>query len=582
MKFVSQQKLGDFEIMAHLDTGGMAEVYLARQTGTQFLAVVKMLNEHLRHERELLDMFEEESRVMTQLHHANVVSIIGIGEYDGLPYMVLEYLAGDHLGVLSKLVRKQNQLLPASTIARIFLQVANGLVYVHEATNHEDKPLGLIHRDVSPQNIFVCYDGRIKVLDFGIALTVDREVFTRTGLLKGKIRYMSPEQVNSEQLDLRSDIFSVGVVMWELATGHKLFQSSSEFRSMKMICDEPAQSPQSLRPDLPDELTAIIMTCLKRDPENRFQNAGALRQALSDYVFAEQSNSHGEELPRIIEQLLGNRMRAKEAFIETIHDRIHLQEFLFGDLGDDLEESDSGVGYKKAPPSDTYQPIVPKVTPPPVQSRPDPIQPVIPEPQLDTEALDSSAGPAPILDRKGRSPLLLVLVAILLVAGTVFFLWPAEKSDQQTTKTSVADKPIKKPEPVDAGQKVDGGPAQDAQAAAVTSAVPDTGQQETAAEPIAETVDGGVAVTISELVDGGVDAQSGSDPMEKMGWLYFDSNPPTEVYVKNELVGKTPIRNMPLEPGRYELKLINVEAGISKTFKVRIQKGQVCSHKLIF
>jgi serine/threonine protein kinase len=574
LKFVRQQKLGDFEIMAHLDTGGMAEVYLARQTGTQFLAVVKMLNEHLRHERELLDMFEEESRVMTQLHHANVVSIIGIGEYDGLPYMVLEYLAGDHLGVLSKLVRKQNQLLPASTIARIFLQVANGLSYVHEATNHEDKPLGLIHRDVSPQNIFVCYDGRIKVLDFGIALTVDREVFTRTGLLKGKIRYMSPEQVNSEQLDQRSDIFSVGVVMWELATGHKLFQSSSEFRSMKMICDEPAQSPQSLRPDLPDELTAIIMTCLKRDPENRFQNAGALRQALSDFVFAEQTNSHGEELPRIIEQLLGNRMRAKEAFLETIHDRIHLQEFLFGDLGDDLEESDSGVVHKKAPPSDTYQPIAPKVTPPPVQSRPDPIQPVIPEPQLDIDALDSSTGPAP----KSRSPLLLILVAVLLAVGSVFLLWPAEKVDQPTKKIAVGDKPkpIKKP------RVVDGGQAQDAQAAAVTIAVPDAGPQEAAAEPIAETVDGGVAVTISEPVDGGVDAQSGSDPIAEMGWLRFDTTPPTEVYVKNHLAGKTPIWDMVLEPGVYELKLINKEADISKTFKVRIIKGEICSHKLIF
>jgi len=574
LKFVSQQKLGDFEIMAHLDTGGMAEVYLARQTGTQFLAVVKMLNERLRNERELLDMFEEESRVMTQLHHANVVSIIGIGEHDGLPYMVLEYLAGDHLGVLSKLIRKQNQTLPASTVARIFMQVANGLAYVHTATNHEDKPLGLIHRDVSPQNIFVCYDGRIKVLDFGIALTIDREVFTRTGLLKGKIRYMSPEQVNSEQLDQRSDIFSVGVVMWELVTGKKLFQSSSEFRSMKMICDEPAPSPQELRPDLPDELAAIIMTCLQRDPQNRFQNAGALRQALSDFVFAEQSSTRGDELPRIIKNLLGNRMRAKETFLETIHDRVRLQEFLFGDLGDDLEESDSGVEHKQTSASDSYEPVVPKVTPAPVQVRPEPYEP---EPQEVPLTIDSSAGRAASLNRKSRSFGVLILVAVLLVAGSVYLLWPRQKVAQQTTEILVGDKPEPaKKETVDAGQTADAKPA------AVTNTTPDGGPQDAGSEPIADIQDASVAVTTSEPPDGGVDAQSGSDPYDEMGWLRFDSTPSTEVFIKGRLVGRTPIRDLALEPGRYELKLINNEAGISKTFSVRIRKGEVCSHKLIF
>ena len=337
MKHIKRKSFGPYEVVAHLDTGGMAEVYLARHHVEDTLAVVKLILEHYRGHKELLQMFRQEGRIMTLLDHPNVVKVHGTGDDEsGLPYIVMEYLAGDHLGVLLRASCKHRQPMSPSLIARIGIQVANGLAYVHEAADRKGKPLDLVHRDVSPQNIFLCYDGRVKLLDFGVAHTSRRGVNTDSGLLKGKLNYMSPEQLQRKKFDGRSDIFALGIVMWQLITQKSLFHSEIEYKIMKMITEEPIPAPRDERPDVPKALDAIVMRCLERSPKDRFQTAGELRKALSHFLFFGGQQGSANELPLFANHVLGKRKRKKESIVSSIKREMEMRERLFGDLGDEL------------------------------------------------------------------------------------------------------------------------------------------------------------------------------------------------------------------------------------------------------
>jgi serine/threonine protein kinase/tetratricopeptide (TPR) repeat protein len=341
LKYVRRKSFGPFEVVAHLDTGGMAEVYLARHHADESLAVVKLILEHYRAHKELLQMFRLEGRIMTLLDHPNVVKVTGTGDDEsGLPYIVMEYLAGDHLGVLLRASQKHHTPMSPSLIARIAIQVANGLAYVHDATDRKGKPLDLVHRDVSPQNIFLCYDGRVKLLDFGVAHTSRRGVSTDSGLLKGKLNYMSPEQIRGERFDGRSDIFALGIVMWQLITGKSLFHSEIEYKIMKMITEEPIPTTRDERPGIPKALDAIVMRCLERSPKNRFQSAAELRKVLSHFLFFGGQQGSANELPLFADHVLDRRKRKKESIISSIRREIELRERLFSDIGDELMGSE--------------------------------------------------------------------------------------------------------------------------------------------------------------------------------------------------------------------------------------------------
>ncbi len=319
----------------------MAEVYLARHHVDESLAVVKLMLEHYREHKELLRMFRLEGRIMTLLDHPNVVKVTGTGDDDsGLPYIVMEYLAGDHLGVLLRASQKHHAPMSPSLIARIAIQVANGLAYVHDATDRKGKPLDLVHRDVSPQNVFLCYDGRVKLLDFGVAYTSRHGVTTDSGLLKGKLNYMSPEQIRGERFDGRSDLFALGIVMWQLITGKSLFHSESEYKIMKMITEYPMPTTRDERPETPKALDAIVMRCLERSLQNRFQSAAELRTALSHFLFFGGQQGSANELPLFADHVLNRRRRKKESIITSIRREMELRERLFSDLGDELVGSE--------------------------------------------------------------------------------------------------------------------------------------------------------------------------------------------------------------------------------------------------
>jgi serine/threonine-protein kinase len=266
----------------------MAEVYLALSgelSGYRTLVVVKRILPHLASNTDFIRMFLDEARIAALLDHPNVVRIIEVG-HDGDEYfLVMELVQGKPLSAIVRKAAKEMQPLTPALASYIVAQAANGLGYAHNLVDSEGRPLGVVHRDVSPQNILVSFEGAVKMIDFGIARALGRVSQTNPGGLKGKIEYMSPEQASSEDVDRRADVFALGVVLWEAVTGRHLFRRDTELATMRAIVDEPIPPPSDVMPVAP-QLEGIIMRALAKKREDRFQTAQEMAMALERYAFA--------------------------------------------------------------------------------------------------------------------------------------------------------------------------------------------------------------------------------------------------------------------------------------------------------
>jgi serine/threonine protein kinase len=276
-----------FVILRSLAMGGMAEILLARvrdPAKPERLVVLKRMHRQLAADREYVKMFVDEARLAITLRHPNVVEVYESGEDDGQYYIAMEYLHGHDLRrVLSQMAKKRvpMRLANALSIARA---VCRGLDYTHERTDASGELLGIVHRDVSPHNVLVTYGGRVKLVDFGIAKTTIQLARTRTGILKGKVAYMSPEQALGESLDRRSDVFCIGILLWEMTTGHWLYRRKSELETLKAVVEHDAPPPSQVIAGYPKELEQIVMKTLARKREDRWQSAGELGEALSAFA----------------------------------------------------------------------------------------------------------------------------------------------------------------------------------------------------------------------------------------------------------------------------------------------------------
>ncbi|HVU49934.1 MAG TPA: serine/threonine-protein kinase [Polyangia bacterium] len=285
--------LGRYQVIGRLATGGMAEVYLALSgelSGYRTLVVVKRILPHLASNQEFIRMFLDEARIAALLDHPNVVRIIEVG-HDGDEYfLVMELVQGKPLSAITrKAAKDMNPLTPALS-AYIVAQAANGLGYAHNLADAEGRPLGVVHRDVSPQNILVSFEGAVKVIDFGIVRALGRVSQTNPGGLKGKIEYMAPEQASSEDVDQRADVFALGIVLWEAVTGRHLFRRDTELATMRAIVDEPIPPPSDITPVHP-QLEQIIVRALQKRREDRFQTAQEMAMALERYAFSQEGFS---------------------------------------------------------------------------------------------------------------------------------------------------------------------------------------------------------------------------------------------------------------------------------------------------
>ncbi len=286
-KFLSEadadRRLDRFELIAELASGGMATVYLARLSGAggfQRFVAIKRLHPHLANDQDFIQMFLDEARLAARLHHPNVVPIVEIGESPEGYYLVMEYIEGDTLARLLARSVQAGKSLPAKAGIRILLDTLAGLHAAHELLDDDGKPLKIVHRDVSPQNILVSVDGSARITDFGVARAASRLSTTRTGQLKGKLAYMAPEQARGKDVDRRADIFAMGIVVWETLAQRRLFKGEGEADTLNRVLYEPIPLLRSANPMMPQQLEELCSKALERDPDKRFDTCLDFAEAL--------------------------------------------------------------------------------------------------------------------------------------------------------------------------------------------------------------------------------------------------------------------------------------------------------------
>jgi len=287
-------------------SGGMAEIFLAHRAGDlQKKCVIKRMRPDYRNRPEFVEMFLDEARLAASFHHKNLPQVFEVGWDGDLPYYAMEYLDGADCDQLKRAARKQDGTLPLQWAIAIVVGAASGLHYAHFSAESDGKLLRIVHRDVSPSNIFVTVDGAVKVVDFGVALSEQRRTKTTDGTLKGKLAYMSPEQINTGDVDHRSDLFSLGIVLYELCTGkHPFADGRSELAALTHIAEGVFLPPSAVCDDFPPGLEDIIVRCLAFDPKDRFATADELADALEDFATAAGLSLSSRRLGAYVESLL--------------------------------------------------------------------------------------------------------------------------------------------------------------------------------------------------------------------------------------------------------------------------------------
>ena len=293
-----------YRIGRRLGAGGMAEVFVACRNnpdGTDQPVVIKRPLPHLACHPEFLTMFIDEVRIASTLHHPNVVRVEEFVQEGGTCFMVMELVDGRSLSSVLGRSERRGQRLGSRWAAFVVARIAAGLHYAHTRTDQAGQALQIVHRDVSPQNVLVSFDGEVKVIDFGIARALDRATRTRTGTRKGKTGYMAPEQAKGGGLDHRVDVFGLGIILWEALCGRRLFLRPDEFRTMNALLIDPIPAPSSLAA-VPPELERITLRALARNPDERYQSAEALRRDLDAFV-ASVGGANPAELGEIVRTL---------------------------------------------------------------------------------------------------------------------------------------------------------------------------------------------------------------------------------------------------------------------------------------
>ena len=285
------QRFGNYVLTAHLGRGGMADVFRAQRTGAagfERTAVVKRILAPYNDDQNFVDMFINEAKIAAHLTHPNIAHVYELGEVDGEYFMAMEYIKGkDLLHVLRYVARKnpERRHLPPEVAAYIARESCRGLAHAHEHADEQGRPQPIVHRDVSPQNIMIAYDGQVKIVDFGIAkaMFVAREE-TRSGTLKGKIAYMAPEQVSGGHPGPESDVFSVGVVLYEMLIGRRLFKGENDYDTLQRVKSMPVPEPSRVANWVPPELDRVVMLALDRDRQRRYKRAGSMARDLDEYL----------------------------------------------------------------------------------------------------------------------------------------------------------------------------------------------------------------------------------------------------------------------------------------------------------
>lgn len=308
--------------IAELGRGGMATVYLTvaqGPAGFNKLQVLKRLRPALAADPEFLQMFLEEARLSARINHPNVVQTNEVG-YDGqFYYIAMEYLDGQPLEAILRRARDriETKMIPLDLHLKVLADALGGLHFAHELTDFDGKRLNVVHRDMSPHNVVVTYEGSVKVLDFGIAKAADSSNDTRTGIMKGKCAYMAAEQFGGKGVDRRADVFAVGVMLWQAATGRRLWQNLGDAEIFAKLAKGEIPTPRSIKEDVPEALEAIIMKALSQMPDDRYETASDFQAALEAFMATLPTRVTQRDLGKFVADMFEDRRKTIKEAIET-------------------------------------------------------------------------------------------------------------------------------------------------------------------------------------------------------------------------------------------------------------------------
>lgn len=316
---------GRYILCWELASGGMGTVFLARDVrpgGFDRPVALKRIHPHLSSKQHLVDMFLDEARIQSLVNHPNVCTVYDFGEVDGTWYMAMEYLMGESLGaVMARLSRMKERLDDPAWHAfatRIAADSCEGLHGAHELKDAQRRPLDVVHRDVSPQNLFVTYDGAVKVIDFGVAHARHRLHQTKQGSVKGKYAYMAPEQFEGAAVDRRADVWSLGVCLWEMLTGERLFREPTEMETLLAIRQRVVRPPSTVRPAIPAALDAVCMRALARDADERYPSARAMARDLTAFLRAQPCSAELADVGEFMQRMFGDRHSKVAEIVKTV------------------------------------------------------------------------------------------------------------------------------------------------------------------------------------------------------------------------------------------------------------------------
>ncbi|MEZ4298964.1 MAG: serine/threonine-protein kinase [Polyangiaceae bacterium] len=316
------RQFGKYTLLRKLAAGGMAEIFLAlhrSMAGFEKLVVIKRILPSMNSDRAFIDMLLHEARIAATLSHPNIVQIFDVGQVDGTFFIAMEHIHGEDIrSIVRGMRRKGVAEVPLEHALAIALGVCAGLAYAHDKRDLDGRVLGIVHRDISPQNIVVTFTGDVKIVDFGIAKSEQVEEDVSGGQLKGKVPYMSPEQAAGKALDLRSDIFAVGVVLFELTTNKRLFKGDSEHETLRLIIDSEYPLPSMIRPTYPRALERIVMKALAKRVEDRYQTAREMQADLEAFVREERIAVSTVSLTQWMQMLFEDKLAQQSEALQDI------------------------------------------------------------------------------------------------------------------------------------------------------------------------------------------------------------------------------------------------------------------------
>jgi serine/threonine protein kinase len=335
-----------YRVIEKLESGGMAEVFRAESEGLQGFrkqVAIKRVLPNLSEKKRFIAMFLDEARVTAQLTHSNCVQVFDIGVGDNAYFIVMEYVDGANLKTIAESLKRQGKDFPVPAAAFIAHEICKGLSYAHELTDPQGMPLNIVHRDMSPPNVLVTKYGEVKIVDFGLAKASSQLEKSEPGIIKGKFAYLSPEAAMGQEVDSKTDIFAVGIILWELLTGQRLFLGETDLQTVKKVQQAVVPPASQINRRVPAELERIVARSLARDPLHRYSTARELGQDLSRFLFAYGQPISTFDLATIVQGAMRDRQRGRISHGSIIDKLIEEALFEFTSLKEDDGTGDDSV-----------------------------------------------------------------------------------------------------------------------------------------------------------------------------------------------------------------------------------------------